>query len=251
MNDKLKGAIAGLLLGATLTGSVAFAKTGTETLDVWYNNIKLYVDGQRIDPKDTLGNPVEPFIINGTTYLPVRAVGEALGKEVNWDGNTSSVYLGVAPEVSQGQYLTEVCPAYQSSSDFRYTEYPGKNNKGKTFSMGGKEYTHGGVFGLGYSITGDKYISCWAVYNLNKQYTTLNFDVGPNVNKCAADAMLRVYCDGILKKEIELSPDMIVQNVTVDLASAQQLKIVVEFDPRVNEALRCVRQYAIGNPIIK
>ncbi|MBQ9976669.1 MAG: hypothetical protein IJP16_09160 [Clostridia bacterium] len=50
------------------------------TLD--YNDIKICIDGNYITPKDAGGNVVEPFIINGTTYLPVRAVASALGKEV-------------------------------------------------------------------------------------------------------------------------------------------------------------------------
>ena len=35
----------------------------------------------------------EPFIYDGTTYLPVRAVGEAVGKTVGWDGKTNTVTL--------------------------------------------------------------------------------------------------------------------------------------------------------------
>lgn len=37
---------------------------------------------------------VEPFIYNGTTYLPVRAVAEALGEKVEYDKNSSTVYIG-------------------------------------------------------------------------------------------------------------------------------------------------------------
>ncbi|NCC69307.1 MAG: copper amine oxidase N-terminal domain-containing protein, partial [Clostridia bacterium] len=37
------------------------------------------------------------FIYGGTTYLPVRAVASALGVEVGWDGDTSTVYLGEQP----------------------------------------------------------------------------------------------------------------------------------------------------------
>ncbi|NLK44698.1 MAG: hypothetical protein GX300_09930 [Tissierellia bacterium] len=42
--------------------------------------VNIYVDDERLDPIDANGNPVEAFIYNGTTYLPVRAVAEALGK---------------------------------------------------------------------------------------------------------------------------------------------------------------------------
>lgn len=58
-----------------------------------YNNIKLYVDGTLITPKDAAGNIVNPFIYNGTTYLPVRAVGNALGKTVGWNDAAKTVYL--------------------------------------------------------------------------------------------------------------------------------------------------------------
>ena len=65
-----------------------FASTGTQNISVTYNNIKIVVDGNIVSTSN------EPFIYNGTTYLPVRVVAETLGEEVNWDGNTNTVYLG-------------------------------------------------------------------------------------------------------------------------------------------------------------
>ena len=46
-----------------------------------------------IEPKDVNGNVVEPFIIDGTTYLPVRAICNALGLKVNWNSETNTVEL--------------------------------------------------------------------------------------------------------------------------------------------------------------
>jgi len=66
-------------------------------IEALYSNINIYVDGVAVKPKDTIGNAVEPFIYNGTTYLPVRAVGSAFGKTVDWDGATQSVYVGKVP----------------------------------------------------------------------------------------------------------------------------------------------------------
>ncbi|MCL2401000.1 MAG: copper amine oxidase N-terminal domain-containing protein, partial [Oscillospiraceae bacterium] len=37
----------------------------------------------------------------GTTFLPVRAVAEALGQEVDWDGATNTVYLTGAASAAQ------------------------------------------------------------------------------------------------------------------------------------------------------
>jgi hypothetical protein len=67
--------------------------------------ITVFVSGKKIAPKDSNGNDVAPFCADGTTYLPVRAIAEALGKEIKWDGDTASVKidgakgLGVMDEV--------------------------------------------------------------------------------------------------------------------------------------------------------
>ncbi len=86
---------AGLLAGIILlaAGGTIVASTGAVTISVNYSDIKITVDGTQINPTDGNGNTVEPFIYNGTTYLPVRAVAEAVGKNVAWDGSTKTVAL--------------------------------------------------------------------------------------------------------------------------------------------------------------
>ena len=73
--------------------SPAFATLAGKTIEV-FTGVNVYVDDQLIEPKDVNGNPVEVFIYNGTTYLPIRAIGNALGKPVDWDGSTYSAYVG-------------------------------------------------------------------------------------------------------------------------------------------------------------
>ncbi len=100
MKKRLQGFVAGVLCCVLLAGIGVLAKNTTETIQAIYRDIKIYVDGVKIEPKDANGNTVEPFIYNGTTYLPVRAVGEAINKQVSWDGNTNSVYLGDIPKTN-------------------------------------------------------------------------------------------------------------------------------------------------------
>lgn len=57
------------------------------------NGINILINGNTLIPKDVNGNIVEPFLIDGTTYLPIRAVSEALGKTVDWDGDTQTVSI--------------------------------------------------------------------------------------------------------------------------------------------------------------
>ena len=91
--------VAGFLTAAALFGFCVptLAASIQKQITATYKDIKLYVDGKEVVPKDAGGNVVEPFVSNGTTYLPVRAVGEALGKEVTWDGTTNTVYIGQKP----------------------------------------------------------------------------------------------------------------------------------------------------------
>jgi hypothetical protein len=97
--DKQKGFITGFIAAALLFGAAVttFASVGTYPLTASFASIRIFVDGKQIDPRDAGGTSVEPFIINGTTYLPVRAVAEALGMEVSWDNAAKSVYIGALP----------------------------------------------------------------------------------------------------------------------------------------------------------
>lgn len=93
--ERTQGFVSGILASAlvfSLVGTAA-ATIGSRTLTADYNDIKIELNGQQLTPTDAAGNPVEPFAVNGTTYLPVRAVGNALGMDVDWDGATSTVLL--------------------------------------------------------------------------------------------------------------------------------------------------------------
>lgn len=108
MKNQLKGFISGVLVTLLLVGSIgtAAATVGTKTAQLNYNNIKVTLDGADINLVDANGNPVEPFIIDGTTYLPIRAISNAFGLDVGWDGATQTVILthpaGAQPTQPQG-----------------------------------------------------------------------------------------------------------------------------------------------------
>lgn len=94
-----------LLFGMMGTAYAAYQKQATLN----YSGIQIVLDGETVTPRDGAGNLVEPFTIDGTTYLPVRAIGEALGLEVGWDGSTNTVIL-TSPEDEWADYI--VCDCY-------------------------------------------------------------------------------------------------------------------------------------------
>lgn len=73
----------------------AFAATGLEEISAYLNKgLGIKLNGQAWQPKDEDGNELYPITYNGSTYLPVRAVGEALGIPIGYDGNTNTVLIG-------------------------------------------------------------------------------------------------------------------------------------------------------------
>lgn len=168
------------------------AVTGKQTIDVDYLDIKLVVNGKEVTPKDVNGNVVEPFAYQGTTYLPVRAVGEALGKSVRWDGETKTVHLG---ELPQATYLVDACKVANDAHVYRAADH-------EAFTTSdGKRYSQG--FKLDHDM----------VFELGGKYESLTFDFFSDSRY--ADINLYVYLDGELAQEIELVEGM--QTVTVPL----------------------------------
>ncbi len=62
---------------------------GIETLE--YGGINIVADGRKTAAAEEL------FIFNGVLYLPLEDIAKAVGKEVRWDKETATVYIGETP----------------------------------------------------------------------------------------------------------------------------------------------------------
>lgn len=111
MKKQWKGFVSGMLVSIMLLGFVTSAYAAYQrqaTLD--YTGIQITLNGQSVTPTDANGNPVEPFAMEGTTYLPVRAIANALGLGVEWEQATQTVKLiggGARVSDQQAQTATE------------------------------------------------------------------------------------------------------------------------------------------------
>lgn len=74
----------------TTQGSQTAYTVGQENVT---SGISLNVDGKQVIPTNSKGKAVNLFILDGVIYLPVRAVAEALGCEVDWDGSANAVQI--------------------------------------------------------------------------------------------------------------------------------------------------------------
>jgi len=85
MKKHLKGFIIGVVVIVILFSSVAMAASLEKTIKVVFNSVNLEVNGKIVE--------VDNILYNGTTYVPLRAVAEMLGKEVGWNQATRTVSI--------------------------------------------------------------------------------------------------------------------------------------------------------------
>lgn len=154
--SNLKGFFAGMitmLLIVSLVGTAgATYEKVSKVLD--YRNIKVSLNGETLSLKDAQGNTVEPFIFNGTNYVPARAIAEALGLTVSWDGTTNTIVLKSGSSTESGTLLAD-----QSGIKIYYTgitassSYMGGydinlkivNNSGKDVTIQARDLSVNGV----------------------------------------------------------------------------------------------------------
>ena len=72
----------------------ALAATSTEKIEALMNyGIQIKYNGVAQKFTDVNGKQVYPISYKGTTYLPVRAVTEAMGCKVDWNASEHAVYI--------------------------------------------------------------------------------------------------------------------------------------------------------------
>jgi hypothetical protein len=89
MKKTIKIYAAGLLTGILLFGStLAFAEPRGVIRELFFN-VNVVVDGI----PQAFAHDMRPFIAEGRTFLPVRGIADALNVGVDWDADTSTVFL--------------------------------------------------------------------------------------------------------------------------------------------------------------
>lgn len=162
MKKRLQGLVAGVLAGVLLTTGVCYAANTTTLYDVMTNGIRIVLDGKELNPTDVNGNSVEPFVYNGTTYLPVRAIATAMGKAVYWDGPEFTVYLGDMD--GKLEYPTKELTEKDNIGDRWYESDNLKDNYGnfytRAITTNGDDKTFEALCGMKYSrLTGVAYVT--------------------------------------------------------------------------------------------
>lgn len=92
--SKLSLIVTGVLITSLVTVSSVWAYNALRKVDATANdNIKIYYDGQLKSFTEEDGSKISPVIINGRTYLPLRAIADLVGIGIEWDGAIQTINL--------------------------------------------------------------------------------------------------------------------------------------------------------------
>ena len=88
---KLSLLIVAILIMSSLA-TVVYAAGHKETLTAIFRNITIYRNNKLVE-LELEEDMYEPFIVNGRTYVPLRAVSNIFDKEIIWDGTNYRIYI--------------------------------------------------------------------------------------------------------------------------------------------------------------
>lgn len=84
---KMIGLLVTTMTLVTAFGFSSYGASATKTLQALYGTSKIIINGKDVT------QTIEPFIVDGTTYIPLRVVANTFNKKVDWNPLTSTAYI--------------------------------------------------------------------------------------------------------------------------------------------------------------
>lgn len=168
--------------------------------------ITIKVDGLQQNMADAKGRKLHPISYEGSTYVPIRAISEMLGKQVKWDGATQTVLIGDSGSVGAIDFIDGLEP-YDHGGYYRPTK------KGRTATLAGKLYDH---YMQGY---GKFY------YNLEGKYKKITFQAYYSYYSDIGGTIRFFGDNDVVLKTVTLKGKELPTTHTVDVTGVQRMVV--------------------------
>lgn len=207
-----------------LGGKIVFSNSITSITAQINPAINYTLDGEKFVPRDMDGSVMDTIIYNGRSYVPLRAIAEAMDIAVDWEGSTSTIILGEKEGKGQSLFSMNFKTTGSALVDVQKTT----ESKFLTFTAGAQNiaFEEGIFFETDSRYGGSRSI----IFNTNKNYqklylkTFIHKDTDSNVEiEIFGDNDVRIYSDTIAFGDIN--------ELVVDVGGQDSIEIVFETNP--------------------
>lgn len=210
MKTKLIRSIALVLVMVMCMAVGAFAATNLQEIKAYLNHdLAIRYDGELQTMYDANGNRVLPISYNGTTYLPIRAVGNMMGIDVGYDAENYQVLLGKTGKAID--FIENFTPYAKCDHGMFGYYWHYKEADNKYITIGSETYTK--------MIRFDDRDNCRGYYDIGAKYDTLTFSVYSD-----NDRILKIVGDNDqVLATIEVKGSALPKEYTVRVTGVQQI----------------------------
>ena len=206
-----KGFIAGVLATSLIGAGLLTLEAQQVTRQISFG-VNLNVDGQLLQ----LPQEDRPFIMDGRTFLPVRAIAEALGTAVDWNGQTATVYIGQIPHIVHTTVTHLFNTPHAAVGNAAWLQISGTENN-NTIRLSGP----------GYSRHRENYV----VYNLSGGLNATLSGTFLTPNRDTATNVYRIYGNGRLLYETPvIAGSNAERDFEIDISGIIELRIESVFN---------------------
>ncbi|WP_240420287.1 stalk domain-containing protein [Paenibacillus periandrae] len=218
-SNKAKLVMSGFVLGAMFFGGVSYAASASERISLEaIFGVKLIHNGIDQTPTDP---DQKPFIANGSTYVPLKAISDILGVPVKWDGENNAVIIG--------QQLNSFILPAPSSYELSGPDYVKGNSsyldlkQNQPMKVNKKDYGK-----IGFTLKNMSYETV-AKFPLNAQFSNLSLTLGfddEGANYAAARHISFIDQDGKVLEERTIGPGS-VQELNISVKGVLSLHVKI------------------------
>lgn len=111
MKSNVKAFLAGALATAVISTTTMVFAESSQTIQAIFGRVKLVVNNKSVEQ--------ETLLYDGTTYVPLRAVGEMLDLEIDWVDSLKTAYLKSNDTQQLPEKLTRLEPAATTEKEIK------------------------------------------------------------------------------------------------------------------------------------
>lgn len=133
MKKRIKDLFIGFIIGCLLmTTTPVLANTVLQKIDVILNTVNIEINGEKLN--------ADNILYNGTTFLPMRVVAEAVDKDIEWNQETMTANIKDKMEEVDVEKMQNIDITYEdfiAMFDLRFSIDDIQNTKVKHFVYNG------------------------------------------------------------------------------------------------------------------